>query len=44
MKYLSFLVILAFFGMNIHAQDYPFQNTSLNDSARITNLISLMNS
>ncbi len=43
MKYLSFLVMLAFFGTNIHAQDYPFQNTSLNDSARITNLISLMN-
>ncbi len=42
MKLLSFLLILSFFSPYANSQDYPFRDTRLSDSERISNLISLL--
>lgn len=42
MKNHSFLLIFSFLCLSVRAHNCPFHDTSLSDSARITNLISLM--
>lgn len=42
MKRLNLVIYLLFIRMVLIAQDYPFQDVSLNEDARIRNLISLM--
>jgi beta-glucosidase len=42
MKKLAVFLLLVSFNILLKAQDYPFQDVSLSEDARIKNLISLM--
>ncbi|HBC77072.1 MAG TPA: beta-glucosidase, partial [Bacteroidales bacterium] len=42
MRKVKIILILLFANIGLSAQNYPFQNTSLPEDERITNLISLM--